>query len=228
MKSSKLVVYLRVSTTKQGIDGLGIAAQRASCESYAAQNHLEIVKTYTEVESGRVNARPQLAAALGYCRRSGSRLVIARIDRLARNLKFILTVLESGIEVTAADMPSAGTLVFSIMGAVAQAECAATSDRTKVALQAAKARGTLLGTHNGKTPPLTAEARSKGQKVSAERNRLRSLADYADVIPLIQSMRASGSTAQAIADTLNEQGHQTRQSCKWGTTQVYKLLARAG
>ena len=138
-----VVTYLRVSTDRQGQSGLGLEAQRAAVASYMASRTL--VGEFVEVESGRKDNRPQLAAALALCRQHKARLVIAKLDRLARSVAFISGLMESGVEFVAADMPEANRFMLHVMAAVAEHEREMISQRTRVALAAAKARGTRLG-----------------------------------------------------------------------------------
>lgn len=140
----KFVTYLRVSTERQGQSGLGLEAQRAAVAAHVLGRG-EVVAEFVEVESGKRADRPELARALAEAKRAGAVLLIAKLDRLARNVAFIANLLESGVEVTAADMPEANRFVLHIMAAVAEQEGRAISERTKAALAAAKARGVKLG-----------------------------------------------------------------------------------
>src|SRR5579864_5367784 len=137
--------YLRVSTKQQGDSGLGLEAQRAALESYVRQARGTLVTVYTEVESGKRADRPELARAIAHAKRSKATLCVAKLDRLARNVEFLARVMNSGCEFAAADMPSANRFMLHVMAAVAEHEAKAISDRTKAALAATKARGTLLG-----------------------------------------------------------------------------------
>ncbi len=145
MPNGKFVSYLRVSTARQGISGLGLEAQRASVTGYLNGGDWTLVREVLEVESGKRNDRPALADALKLCRKHKATLVIAKLDRLARNVAFISNLMESGAEFVAVDMPQANRFVVHIMAAVAEQEAEAISKRTKAALQAAKERGKKLG-----------------------------------------------------------------------------------
>ncbi len=138
------VAYYRVSTDKQGQSGLGLDAQRHAVASYLS-GRADIVAEFTEVESGKKHDRPQLAAALAECRWRRAKLVIAKLDRLARNVYFISGLMESGVEFVAGDMPEANRLTLHILAAVAEHEREMISKRTKEALAVAKTRGTRLG-----------------------------------------------------------------------------------
>src|SRR5437868_4979419 len=148
-KPMKIVSYLRVSTAKQGSSGLGLEAQRAAIKAYADRMQAKVGKEFVEVESGKLNARPELGAALHLAKVTGSVLVIAKLDRLSRNAAFLLALRDSGVQFIAADMPDANNLTVGIMALVAQQEREAISKRTKEALQAAKKRGKVLGNPNG-------------------------------------------------------------------------------
>src|SRR6478672_514371 len=153
--SGKFVAYYRVSTDRQGKSGLGLDAQREAVTSYLNGGSWQLVQELTEVESGKHADRPQLAAALAACKKHKAKLVIAKLDRLSRNLAFIATLMDSGVEFVAVDNPHANKLTVHILAAVAQREREAIAQRTRDALQAAKARGKRLG-----NPRLT-EARPK-------------------------------------------------------------------
>src|SRR5215471_5776281 len=141
----KFVAYFRVSTDRQGKSGLGLEAQRKAVLDYLNGGSWELVQEFVEVESGKHSERPQLEAALAACKKHRARLVIAKLDRLSRNLAFIATLMESGVEFTAVDNPHANKLTIHILAAVAQHEREMISERTKAALAAAKARGQRLG-----------------------------------------------------------------------------------
>ena len=167
----KFVTYLRVSTECQGQSGLGLEAQRAAVAGHVLGRG-EVVAEFVEVESGKRADRPQLALALAEAKRAGAVLLIAKLDRLARNVAFIANLLESGVEVTAADMPEANRFLLHVMAAVVEQEGRAISDRTKAALAAAKARGVKLGWSN---PEQASEQRQAAKKGAAV-NRARALA----------------------------------------------------
>jgi DNA invertase Pin-like site-specific DNA recombinase len=145
MENGKFVSYLRVSTARKGISGLGLWAQRAAAAGFLNGGDWTLVQEVLEVESGKRNDRPALATALKLCRKHRATLVIAKLDRLARNVAFISNLMESGVEFVAVDMPQANRFVVHILAAVAEQEAEAISKRTKAALAAAKARGTKLG-----------------------------------------------------------------------------------
>ncbi|MEZ5584447.1 MAG: recombinase family protein [Candidatus Competibacteraceae bacterium] len=141
MDSPRFIAYYRVSTDRQGRSGLGLEAQQQAVAAFVAQRGGVLTENFIEIESGRKNNRPQLAAALSACRQHRATLVIAKLDRLARNVYFISGLLESGVDFVAVDMPEADKLTIHILAAVAEHEREMISQRTKAALQAAKARG---------------------------------------------------------------------------------------
>src|SRR6202045_4658165 len=141
----KFVAYFRVSTERQGKSGLGLEAQRESVMNYLDGGRWTLVAEFTEIESGKRNDRPELERTLAACKKQKAKLVIAKLDRLSRNLAFIATLTDSGVEFVAVDNPHANKLTIHILAAVAQHEREIISARTSAALKAAKARGKLLG-----------------------------------------------------------------------------------
>ena len=223
-KPATVVAYYRVSTVSQGRSGLGLEAQQAAVERFAGQEGAAIVAAYTEVESGRKNDRPQLARALAHAKRSRAMLVVAKRDRLARDVAFIAGVMNSGVEFRAVDNPHANRLTLHILAAVAEDEARRISERTKAALAALKARGGLLGAARPECRNLDAAARLRGsQRAAAEARRLCAEA-YADLAPAVAAMRERGLSLRAIAGQLNQEGHTTRRGCVWNAVQVKRLL----
>lgn len=145
----KIVTYIRVSTARQGASGLGLEAQTAAIKQFTEQRNAHVVAEYREVESGTKSERPELIKALEHAKLTGSTLVVAKLDRLSRDPAFLLTLQQSEAKFIAADMPDANELTIGIMALIAKQERQAISDRTKAALQAAKARGIKLGNPNG-------------------------------------------------------------------------------
>lgn len=221
-----VVGYLRVSTKGQGESGLGLEGQKAAIENYTRQTGANIVTYYTEIESGRKSNRPELLKALAHCRRSKATLVVAKLDRLARNVAFLSTMLEAGVEFIAADNPSANRLTIHILAAVAEAEAKAISDRTKAALTSYKARGGKLGAELPQCRNLTADAIAKGQRKGSEAMRQAAKEAYADIAPVIRERRTAGQTMQQIADHLTADGHTTRNGRPWNAVQVLRVLSR--
>ena len=221
---TKLVAYHRVSTAKQGQSGLGLEAQQATIERYALSLDAEIVASFTEVESGKNNERPELLKALHTAKVTGSVLVIAKLDRLSRNAAFLLTLRDSGVRFVAADMPAADNLTVGFMALVAQQEREATSKRTKDALQAAKARGTKLGNPNGAAALLRA---GKGNAAGVKAVKAKADDHAGNLRPVIEALKAEGvESLGALAQALNEGGMVTPRGGIWHKTSVRNLLTR--
>jgi DNA invertase Pin-like site-specific DNA recombinase len=227
-QSSKLVTYIRVSTKRQGDSGLGLAGQTSAIESYTASVNGFVVATYREVESGKNNERPQLKLALAHAKRTKARLVIAKLDRLARNVAFISNLMESGVDFVACDNATANRLTIHILAAVAEDEARRISERTVAALAAAKEKGTLLGTHRpGHFIGTTAQHRKAAaiaRQAAAVAHAAAATPLYDEVRPIIVSMKSDGSSLQAIADTLNLQGFTTLRGMAWNRMQVSRLI----
>ena len=214
----RFVAYYRVSTDRQGQSGLGLEAQRKAIADYLNGGAWELVGEFTEVESGKKSERPKLARAMDACRKHKARLVIAKLDRLSRNLAFIATLMESGVEFVAADMPFANKLTIHILAAVAEHEREAISERTKAALAAAKARGTRLGNPN---PAYALKRMRAARRVQVERF-------AANVLPVIREIQAAGyDSCNAIAGQLNARKIATARGGRWTHMQVGQILARA-
>ena len=221
------IAYTRVSTKKQGNSGLGLEAQTASVINFV-NGHGKLLATYTEVESGKKADRPELAKALAHAKRSKAILVVAKMDRLSRNLAFLSALLESSVEFVAVDNCHANRLTIHILAAIAEHEAKATSTRTKEALQAARARGTKLGSNRPGHWAGREHLRQAGQrnatKAAALANRENRIGIYSDLVPLIKDLRSQGITLQAIAAKLTELGHETRRGKPWNHVQVLRLL----
>lgn len=148
MANGHYIAYYRVSTTRQGQSGLGLEAQQQAVKQYLNGGNWQILAEFTEIESGKRNDRPKLAEAIALCKRLQATLVIAKLDRLARNVHFISGLMESGVEFVAVDNPNANRLMLHMLAAFAEHEREQISRRTKDALAAAKARGVKLGKHS--------------------------------------------------------------------------------
>ena len=222
-ENRKFIAYYRVSTHRQGVSGLGLEAQQASVIKFV-NGYGELLGEFTEVETGKRSDRPQLLKAIAQTKRSGATLVIAKLDRLARNVAFISSLMDSGIDFVACDNPHANRLTIHILAAVAEDEARRISERTKAALAAYKARGGKLGSQHPKCKPISAEASRKGQRIGSERNRENARAAYADLFPMILQLRGEGVSLREIAHQLNEQGHSTRSGGKWSPAQVRRVI----
>jgi DNA invertase Pin-like site-specific DNA recombinase len=228
---AKLVAYLRVSTQQQGRSGLGLEAQQSAISGYAKSIGGEVIATYTEVESGKRSDRPELAKALAHAKRGKCRLLIAKLDRLGRNVAFISALMESKVDFVACDIPFANKLTLHILSAIAEHEAEMISARTKAALAAAKARGVKLGSARaghwkGHEAARVVGARRGGIAMKAKLA-ASSRPIYEAVRPTIQTMRTAGHSLQEIADRLNREGHATVSGCQWGRVQVRRILLAA-
>jgi DNA invertase Pin-like site-specific DNA recombinase len=221
MPTAKFVAYYRVSTAKQGMSGLGLEAQQEAVRGYLNGGRWKIVAEFTEVESGKRNDRPALLDALALCRIHGATLIIAKLDRLARNVAFISNLMESGVEFTAVDFPQANRLTIHILAAVAEHEAGLISQRTKAALAAAKARGIKLGGNRGKI----ASQATVGSKASALARRAKAQKRAVDLVPVIRSIQTEGNMSlRAVAITLNTRGIPAPKGGQWSAVQVMRVV----
>ena len=216
-----IVAYLRVSTKRQGRSGLGLDAQTEAIAIYRREHNARLLATYTEVESGKHNDRPELLKAVAHAKRSNATLVVAKLDRLSRNVAFIATLMDSTVDFAICDFPLASRLTIHILAAVAEHEVKTISQRIKDALKAAKRRGVRLG-NAGKY--LTDKARARGRKAGHASNALKARQAYSDLLPMMIECRKT-MTLQQIADKLNDLGHTTRQGKAWGQVQVGRVLS---
>lgn len=221
-----IIGYVRVSTAEQGASGLGMEGQEAAIYAYAKSHAAGVIRVYMEVESGRKSDRPELAKALAHAKRSKATLVVAKLDRLARNVAFLSRLMESKVDFVAVDNAAANKLTLHILAAVAEAEAEAISARTKAALAAYKARGGKLGGALPQCRNLTQEARQQGAKAAGVAIKAKAAEAYADLAPTIAELRGDGLTLVAIAEELNQQGHTTRKGKSWNHVQVGRVLKR--
>jgi DNA invertase Pin-like site-specific DNA recombinase len=213
------IAYYRVSTPRQGVSGLGLEAQRTAVARFVGSGTL--LREFTEIESGKAHAnRPQLLAAIERCRKTKATLIIAKVDRLSRNVSFISTLMDGAVDLVFADMPGAGRLELHIMASIAEHEREAISARTKAALAAAKARGVRLGN------PRLDVARKRAREVwHAHRH-------DPEVIALINDWQDDGDSLRAIADRLNKLNipsspRDTRTRGRWHGSSVRNALREA-
>jgi DNA invertase Pin-like site-specific DNA recombinase len=215
----KFIAYYRVSTQKQGQSGLGLAAQRSAVENYLNGGRWTLLGEYTEVETGKgsnaLDKRPQLRAALDLCKKRKATLVIAKLDRLARNVHFVSGLIESGVEFVAADMPQANKTMIQMHAVMSEWERDAISKRTKEALTAAKARGVKLGKAGRANLRKVNDRKHAYAQAHAEKHRA-----------VILALRARGFTQRAIADELNKLGIKAPRGDKWHLATVQRVLAR--
>lgn len=217
----RFVTYLRVSTDRQGRSGLGLEAQRKAVSDHVMGKG-PIVAEFVEIESGKKNDRPQLIRALSEAKRVGAVLLIAKLDRLARNVAFIANLLESGVEIAAADMPEANRFLLHVMAAVAEHEARMISDRTRAALAAAKERGVALGWSMPSRAGEQRQAARRGAAVNAQK------ADQhaANVLPVIRDLAARGASLRSIAAELNTREIRTARGGRWHPATVRNLIIR--
>lgn len=210
----KAVAYYRVSTDRQGKSGLGLEAQAEAVSNFAEREGYEVVATFTETESGKKSQRPELLAALAQCRKERAMLVIAKLDRLSRNVAFISNLMESRVDFKAVDNPHANRLMVHLLAAFAEHEREQISARTKDALAAAKRRGVQLGKH--------------GKEILSQENAAAAVEFAARLRPTIEYLQAAGfTTVRAIRDELNRQQVPTyRVGSKWHIPNVYAVLKR--
>ena len=226
-KTPSSVAYVRVSTKRQERSGLGLAAQQAALDQYHQESGSRLLATYREVETGKTADRPELAKAIAHARRSGATLVVAKLDRLARNAAFLLTLQASGLRMVFLDLPGANELTVGIMALLAEHEARLISARTKAGLAAYKRKGGLLGGQCPECRKLTKAARTRGCEAARKVISAKARQAYADLLPVMQEWRSAGLTQQAIADRLNEQGQTTRRGKTWSQVQVMRVLALA-
>lgn len=215
MAEGKFVAYYRVSTERQGRSGLGLEAQRKAVTDYLNGGKWQLVSEFTEVETGKgsnaLDRRPQLKAAIDACRKHKATLVIAKLDRLARNVAFIAGLMDSRVDLVAVDNPNVNRMTLQILAAVAEDEARRISERTKAALQAAKARGKILGLHG---------------RVLAKHNSETAAQFAAQVAPRVKALQSKGLTIRELTNELNQAGIPTPRGGKWHVASVHRLLQR--
>lgn len=234
--------YYRVSTKRQGESGLGLEAQRECVSRHVKAEGGKLVKEWTEVESGKrtrrqvdltkpvlqlIAHRPQLVEAISYCLQTKARLIIAKLDRLARDVPFTSCLQASGIDFVACDLPNYNKLTGHIFAAMAEYEAEQIGNRTRAALAARKAKGLPVGGQIPACRNLDDAARKRGVKRRAELRRQEIDAAYLPILPLVARLRKSGKTLQQIADHLNAEGITTSTGKTWGKVQVMRLVERA-
>lgn len=230
----RFVAYYRVSTAKQGASGLGLEAQRQAVRDYLNGGSGDLVGEFTEVETGARSDRPELARAMERCRLTGARLLIAKLDRLSRNVHFLSGLMEQGVDFVACDMPTANKLTVHIMAAVAEQEREAVSARTKAALGAIKAKLASGDGHvsrrSGRT--LVRLGNPEGLKVRRPDLGTAALQERADafaarVLPTIREAQAEGAASlAAIADALNDRRVHSARGGRWTSMAVKRVLDR--
>ncbi len=222
---NSLVAYYRVSTRRQARSGLGLEAQRAAVMEFQAASGAKVLSDYTEVETGKRSDRPQLAKAIAHVKRAGAMLVVAKLDRLARNVALTSALLDSGVEFVCCDNPHANRLTIHILAAVAEDEARRIGERTKAALAAAKRRGVKLGAARPECRNLTSQARTKGATAAGRAARQQADDAYVDLRDFLAALRPAFSYQQ-IADVLNMRGERTRRGKRWTDVAVRRACRR--
>jgi DNA invertase Pin-like site-specific DNA recombinase len=244
--SVKLIPYYRVSDKKQEA-GHGLDGQDIAVAQYAAAYGGEIVKSYSEIESGTLASRPQLLRAIAHAKRSRARLVVARLDRLARDVEFTATLMNTKVDFVCCDNPTATPLTIHILAAVAEDEVKRIRARTSAALQAYVANKRLpkwlreqypngvpeeiasqyagrLGSNHPACKKLSREDALKGSAKAAQVRSTQAREAYSDLVDWIKEMHESGMSLRAIASELNAAGHTTRGGKEWVSTTVLRVL----
>lgn len=219
----KAIIYTRVSTAEQGKSGLGLEAQLKAVTEFCESEHIDVIAHYEEIETGKgqdaLEVRPQLAKALAHAKKEAAYLVVAKLDRLGRNVAFISGLMESKVPFIVSQLgKDADSFMLHLYAALSEKERELISTRTKAALQALKERGVKLG-----NPTNLDDARLKSNETN------KALADdFADkVLPFVTQLKEKGETLQAIAKRLNDTGMKTRRGGKWHASTVANILKRA-
>lgn len=219
----RFVAYLRVSTQKQGYSGLGLEAQREIIHNYLRDK--QPIFEYVEVESGRKTdkGRPKLKEALTQCRTYGAKLIVAKLDRLARNVSFLSALLDSDVEILFCDFPQANKMVLHILASISQYEAELISTRTKQALAAKKAKGCRLG-----NPEHLLGKHQAAIEKSNQTNRQKALDNPNNkrAVAMLRILVGQGMTLKEMTEMLNKEGFTTSKGYAFRPSQVYKLLQR--
>jgi len=215
-RHGRFISYYRVSTDKQGKSGMGLDAQKAAVADRLNGGHWQIVGEFIEVESGKRAKRPQLDAAIAACKKQKAKLIVAKLDRLSRNVSFLLKLIDSGVEVLFADLPelngAMGRFMLTTMASVAELEAGLISERTKAALKAAKVRGVKLGRHGAEVlaPKFKEEARQRAMELE----------------PILTELSGRGLSLAKIAAELNKRKVPTPRRGRWDHSSVRNVMQR--
>ena len=216
--NGQVVAYYRVSTTKQGINGLGMEAQKQAVKKYLVGKDVDLISEFAEVESGKNTNRQELQKALKLCQRTKATLLIAKLDRLARNAGFLLSLRDAGVNFVAVDMPYANRMVIGVMALVAEQERELISERTKAGLAEAKRRGTRLGNPSPRV----------AIKLAVESNLRRANKFAGELYPVVKQIQKSGvKSLRGIAECLSNRGFKTSNGKLFKAQSVKNLVERA-
>lgn len=219
----RFIAYLRVSTQRQGRSGLGLEAQKEMIDDYLPSVNGKLCASFTEIESGKHADRPELTKALAACRVYGAILIVAKLDRLARNSYFVEKLLREGAEFKAVDCPEANTVMIKMLSIFAEYERSLIAERTRAALAQAKRRGVELGGDRGNILKIQHKGSRAGNVVRSAKARQRA----ADLLPTIAEIRVSGAlTLQQIADALNAREIHTARGGAWSPVQVSRVMGQ--
>ena len=217
MKDQQYVTYYRVSTQKQGISGLGLDAQRSSVANYLLGSSKTVLAEFVEIETGKganaLDRRPQLRLALETCKKQGATLLIAKLDRLARNVHFVTGLLETGVDFIAVDMPHANKVMIQMHAVMSEWERDQISERTKKALASAKSRGVILGATGPANLRRNIEERQEAAKRFKERLK-----------PVLDGFLSQGLTRRGMVEKLNDLDIKAPMGGKWSLGQVQRLF----
>lgn len=218
MKEHQYISYLRVSSQKQGISGLGLDAQRSAVAKHLTGSSKTVLAEFVEIETGKganaLNRRPQLRMALELCKKHGATLLIAKLDRLARNVHFVSGLIETGVDFIAADMPNANKVMIQMHAVMSEWERDQISERTKAALASAKARGVVLGATGPANLKRNIQERQEAAKYFGERLK-----------PVLDGFQAQGLTRRAMVGKLNDLNIKAPMGGTWSLGQVQRLFA---
>lgn len=227
----RYVSYYRVSTQGQGVQGLGMEAQRQAVSNFLKDGS-KLVGEFEEIESGKRSDRPALMKAIALCQKTGATLLIAKLDRLSRDAHFLLGLDKQGVDFIACDMPMANRTTVGIMAVIAEAEREAISSRTKAGLAVIKAKLEQGETHISKAgKPVTRLGNPNGMSPDRAALGRRILSDKADqfadkIAPTAWALREAGMTFQEVAERLNEMAVRTPRGKQWGPTSVKRIIER--
>ncbi len=233
MSAQRYVLYYRVSTKRQGKSGLGLEAQQKDVAALVAANNGVVIAEYREIETGKNPDRPELAKAIAHARLSKAILVVAKLDRLARNVAFVATLMESigvdeGFNFICCDCPGANRFTLHILAAVAEEEARMIGERTRKGLAVAKEKGVKLG--SARVGAWTGKEHLRGFKQATVRSavvrRRETNKKYAFLVEIVRDQRARGQTLDQVATWLNAKGHSTAQGRPWTKALVCRLLKR--